>query len=247
MKSPIRIAILDSGVHLNHPHIGGVTGGVDFASPMDAAQASTSFVDRLGHGTAVTALIHHLAPAAELFAVKIFDRRLATSLPIVLKALEWSLEQKVQIINLSMGTTNALHRSAFEDIVARAKDLGIVLISACEAHGEQTIPGSLPGVLGVIEDQECPGDEYRVVRNKNGVAFATSPYPRPIPGVPQDRNLHGVSFSTARFSAFVARFWDQYGAIENWSDFLISQVSNASHGLREAAVIKIPETQNYSE
>ena len=28
MKSPIRIAVIDSGVHASHPHVNGVAGGV---------------------------------------------------------------------------------------------------------------------------------------------------------------------------------------------------------------------------
>jgi hypothetical protein len=35
--------------------------------------------------------------------------------------------------------------------------------------------------------------------------FRASGYPRPIPGVPADRNLHGISFAVANVTGFVAR------------------------------------------
>ena len=70
------IAVIDSGVHADHPHVGGVAGGV----AIDAAgRVSGDFVDRIGHGTAVMAAIKEKAPAADCYAVRIFDTRLAAS------------------------------------------------------------------------------------------------------------------------------------------------------------------------
>ncbi len=65
----VRIAVIDSGVHAAHPHVGGVAGGVAIR-PDGSTEAG--FVDRLGHGTAVAAAIREKAPDAELFAIKVF-------------------------------------------------------------------------------------------------------------------------------------------------------------------------------
>jgi len=35
--------------------------------------------------------------------------------------------------------------------------------------------------------------------------FRASGYPRPVPGVPPARNLHGISFAVANMTGFVAR------------------------------------------
>jgi len=59
----------------------------------------------------------------------------------------------------------------------------------------------LPGVVGVAADESCPREEFR----REGEIFLASPYPRPIPGVPPERNLHGVSFAVANMTGFVAR------------------------------------------
>jgi len=55
----VRIAVVDSGVHAAHPHVGGVAGGVAIGS--DGSEAD-DYVDWLGHGTAVTAAIREKAP-----------------------------------------------------------------------------------------------------------------------------------------------------------------------------------------
>ncbi len=161
--------------------------------------AISGYEDTLGHGTAVAAVIHHLNPEADLVAVKIFDRKLATSLPVVIHAIDWCLEHDIQVINLSLGTLNPEHRRAFEDVVARTRQAGAVIVSALEMSGAAALPGSLAGVIGVME-----ADEYQVNHRYGKLVYTAPPFPRDIPGVPRERNLKGVSFAVARVSAQIA-------------------------------------------
>jgi hypothetical protein len=183
----MKIAIIDSGIHPGHPHVGAVAGAVHFAGA-DA-------VDRLGHGTAIAGAIREKAPDAELYAVKVFDRRLSITIDTLLQALEWCRENSMDIVNLSLGTTNQEHRPALE---AAVRGNGIVVSAAA------MMPGSLSGVVAVASDDACPRDRFRYC---DGV-FLASPFPRPIPGVPPERNLNGVSFAVANMTGFVARALD---------------------------------------
>jgi hypothetical protein len=180
----MKIAIIDSGVHPGHPHIGEIAGMV--------AIDSDDPLDRLGHGTAVAAAIREKAPDAELYSVKVFDRRLTAYIDVIIRALEWCREHHMDIVNLSLGTENPDHRDGF--VRARGDDL--LLVAAASV-----LPGSLPGVIGVAVDAECPRDAFRY---RDGVFYA-SPYPRPIPGVPVARNLQGTSFAVANMTGLVAR------------------------------------------
>jgi len=195
MSRAVRIGVLDSGVCRTHPHVGrivaGITIGPDGTLP--------GYEDTLGHGTAVASVIHHLNPEADLVAVKIFNGKLATSLPIVIRAIDWCLEHDVQVINLSLGTLNPEYRSVFEDAVARSQAAGALIVAALEVNGEAALPGSLPGVIGVVE-----GDDYQVCHRYGKTVYTAPPYPRDIPGVPRERNLKGVSFAVARVSARIA-------------------------------------------
>src|SRR5260370_26007217 len=80
----VRVGIIDSGVNPAHPHVGGVAGGV-FIRPTGESE---DYLDHMGHGTAVTGAIREKAPDALLYAVKIFDRNLASSSDILLLALQ---------------------------------------------------------------------------------------------------------------------------------------------------------------
>jgi subtilisin family serine protease len=200
MSLPVRIGVLDSGVNRNHPHVGKIVDGITITA--DGALAG--YEDTLGHGTAVAAVIHHLNPEADLVAVKIFNGKLATSLPVVLRAIDWCLEHDIQVINLSLGTLNPEHRAAFEDAVVRTKAAGAVIVSALEINGAAALPGSLAGVIGVMAADPSDAAEYQVNHRNGETVYTAPPFPRDIPGVPRERNLNGVSFAVARIAARVA-------------------------------------------
>src|SRR5205807_10469494 len=153
----VRIAVIDSGVHAAHPHVGGVAGG--FAIREDGSLAG-GYVDRLGHGTAVTAAIREKAPDAEILAVKVFWRGLATDVATLVRGIDESLARGARAINLSLGTAEAAHRGELHAAVQRAIDHGAIIVSAVEDAGVRWLPGSLDGVLGVHLDWTCERREY---------------------------------------------------------------------------------------
>jgi subtilisin family serine protease len=197
----IRVGIIDSGVNPAHPHVGGVAGGV-FIGP---AGESDVYLDYLGHGTAVAGAIREKAPDALLYAVKIFDRSLASKSDILLRAIEWCLAHEMHVINLSLGSLNQDQRPAFEHLLERACAAGVLLVAAHASEGRAVLPGCLPGVLAVGLDAGCPRDRYYCGASEGRRVFHAPGYPRPIPGVPQERNLNGISFAVANMTGFVAR------------------------------------------
>ena len=140
------------------------------------------------------AAIREKAPYADLYAVKVFGGRLAANMDMILRALAWCRNQKMDLINLSLGTANPDHRALFLE----ALDRNATVVSAATL-----LPGTLPGVIAVGVDEECPRDRFRY---RDG-SFYASPYPRPIDGVPPARNLQGVSFSVANMTGLIARMW----------------------------------------
>lgn len=194
----VRIAVIDSGVHVSHPHIRSVAGGATVRP--DGSIEEGAYVDRLGHGTAVMAAIQERAPEAEYLAVKVFDGALRSTAGALFRAMEWAIAQRADLINLSLGTTNQVHAEEF----ARLSELGrgSAVISASESGGQACYPGCLEGVFAVKDDEACERTGYRV---RGPDLFAASGHPRPIPGVAQERNLQGISFAVANFTGFAAR------------------------------------------
>jgi hypothetical protein len=184
----MKIAIIDSGIHPGHPHVGEVAGAIAITTGGESDDTN----DRLGHGTAVAGAIREKAPHADLYAVKVFDQRLSANIDAIVRALEWCRDHEMDLVNLSLGTQNPAHRERFVRVLGDR----LLVVSAAGA-----LPGNLPGVIGVAADPACPRDAFRY---HDGMFYA-SPYPRPIPGVPVNRNLHGASFAVANMTGLVAR------------------------------------------
>ena len=121
---------MDSGISPGHPHVGSLAGGVSFAGEGEP-------VDRLGHGTAVAGAIRQWAPEADLYAVKVFDRRLSATIETLLQALEWCrAKQWIWSISVWELPTRRI-ASAFLAVL----DPGTLIVSPATL-----LPGSLPGV-----------------------------------------------------------------------------------------------------
>lgn len=194
----VAVAIIDSGVHADHPHVDGVASGVRIEL---SGKSSSDFVDRLGHGTAVFAAIQEKAPGGDLHAVRVFDDKLSTSTRALVSAIDWAAEKPVALANLSLGTPKPGHAEPLAEAVSRLSEAGGVVVAAAESDGQKWWPGSLETTIGVVMDADCPRDCIEL----RGDVFAASPYPRPIPGVPPERNLNGISFAVANVTGMLAR------------------------------------------
>ena len=213
----VRIAIIDSGVHASHPHVGGVSGGTAID---ENGGRHDDFVDRLGHGTAVTAAIREKAPDAELFAVKVFDRVLSTRIGSLIAGIDWAIENGMQLVNLSLGTSRQEHEAVLAGVVERAVRRNVLIVAARSDDGVSWLPGSLPGVLPVEIDWSLPRDRYRTAEIGGVTVFRASGFAREIPGVPPERNLHGISLAVANMTGLVARAID--GASDRSPDAVVA-------------------------
>ena len=193
--------MIDSGVHASHPHVGGVAGGVGISA--DGSEHD-DYVDRLGHGTAVTAVIREKAPSAEIFVIKVFDRELAATGTALVAACRRALRERADLVNLSLGTTNAEHAAALSEVVAELRDSGAMIVAAGEQDGVRWLPGSLDGVCSVTLDWSLDRNEIRSTGDARRISYRASGYPRPIPGVPVDKNLKGLSFAVANVTGVLA-------------------------------------------
>ncbi len=217
LSDNVSIAVVDSGVHVPHPHLPAVAGGVTLEIE---GGVSDDFVDRIGHGTAAAAAIHEKAPDAQLWVIKVFERELATSVPVLVRAIDWATERGIRLVNMSLGTSNRLRAPELGPAIERAFRAGTVIVSAHEHQGTLWYPGALPGVVGVVAEADQPRDELGLVELPRGTAVIASPYPRPIPGVPVEQNLHGISFAVANATGEIARMMESAPEIRTADDVI---------------------------
>lgn len=137
--SGITVAILDTGVQLNHPALAGslTTARYDYidgdAIPEDAFDQQDNDSDGLideaaGHGTHVAGIVHLVAPQAKLMPVRVLDSDGHGDTFNVAKAIAFAVQNGAKVINLSLGTADKVN--VLDDAVKQATSAGVFVVAA---------------------------------------------------------------------------------------------------------------------
>lgn len=152
--SGIKVAVIDSGIDNNHPAVAGAVRG--WSEPSIKANGEISFIeephsDLSGHGTACAGIIHSIAPNAEIYSVRVLGQRLSGKGKVFASGLRWAIDNHMNVINLSLGTSNAEHFSQFHELVDEAYYRRIVLVTA--ANNMPII--SFPSLYSTVISTAC--------------------------------------------------------------------------------------------
>jgi subtilisin family serine protease len=204
----VLIAVIDTAIDTEHPDLQGIV-KVSFDAASDMAGESD------GHGTAVAGIIGGqgtvggVAPQARILAVRAFatpDSRqpVASSSFILLRAIEWSVLNGAQVLNMSfVGPSDPAVRAMIEG--ARARNAVIV---AAAGNGGPKAPAAYPAAYpSVVAVTAIDASDRRYQQANRGDYIAIS-----APGVdilaPADGKRHafvsGTSFAAAHVSGIVA-------------------------------------------
>lgn len=201
----VRVVVVDSGVNPRHSHVGGrIDGARIFRGEDGAVHRGPGFEDTSGHGTAIAAVIRHVAPEADLFALKIFNGALVTTPDVLVGALSYALQAGARVVNLSLGMEAAPNVPSLHGLCRDASRAGIILVASARNGSKGTsVPASYDSVIGVKGDGRLGEDMLRY-RPGAPCECLASPWPRSLPGLPRERNFRGNSFAAARVSGAIA-------------------------------------------
>lgn len=208
------IAVIDSGVNRQHPDLQNtkILPGFDFITNTPAE------VDLNGHGTAIIGLLRATTNNQEgissllheypvnILPLRIMDQKGITKISSIVKAIDFAVQEQVDVINLSLG---GIRPSETEKIaIQKAIDKGIIVVASAGNDAlkgnPMNYPAAYPNVIGVgaltpnhqrapfsnmhdYVDFVAPGTNLITTNNKN--TYAT---------------LQGTSFSTPFVSALAS-------------------------------------------
>lgn len=138
----VRIAIIDSGV--NSPLL-------STDSSINFSKDSTS-ADVIDHGTPVFNIIKcqetGLASAAEVFSLKVFNKSGISSMSALVHALEWCMENNIDIINISLSFS--IYDENVENLCYALLDSGVIIVSSISNEMKNIdYPSMYKGVIAV--------------------------------------------------------------------------------------------------
>jgi subtilisin len=164
----VRVAVVDSGIDATHPALHGcVDGAGGVAVELDrsgrAHLVPGPHTDSFGHGTACAGIVHDLAPEARITSVKVLGPTLAGSAEAFLVGLRWAVEQRFDVINLSLGCRRRDWALAFHELCDRAYFNGTFVTTAASNVEHVTYPSLFSSVASVAAN--LSSDPFRFHHN----------------------------------------------------------------------------------
>lgn len=152
----VKVAVVDTGSS-PHKYDLKITGGVNIIS------RNASSADDNGHGTHVAGTIAAMknrigvigaAYDASIYSVKVLNSMGSGSVSNVIQGLTWSMSNKMQVVNMSLGSTSNV--SALAKTVALLKKQGVIIVAAAgnsgaSSDGKSSVlyPAAYPEVIAV--------------------------------------------------------------------------------------------------
>jgi len=147
----VRVCVLDSGVDANHPLVGEIQGSVAVSIGDDGEPVVTPDTegDTCGHGTGCAGIIRGLAPACELYSVRVLGAGFTGSGPILLDGLRWAVEQGFDVINMSLSTTKRQFAEVLHELADTAYFKRTILVASAHNMPVQSYPWRFSSVISV--------------------------------------------------------------------------------------------------
>jgi subtilisin len=161
----VRVGILDSGLERDHPRLRGrvvesvaveLVDGEPQIMPDDGS-------DHFGHGTACGGIILEMAPEVELVSIRVLGADLRGKGTAFAAGLEWAIDQRINVLNLSLSSKSEALYPVFHDLVDKAYFRGIALVSAANNVPAASYPSLFSSVFSVAAHGEP--DPWRLYYN----------------------------------------------------------------------------------
>jgi len=143
--SGIIISIIDTGIDLNHPDLEGqIIGGYDFVDNDEIPE------DTNGHGTQVAGIIASngnlkgIAPNSKILMYKVSEDGESVPSHLIIKAIEKSIEDNADIINISLGINQT--NTKIDQMVNKAVKNNIFVVTAAGNFGPELSTIGSPGI-----------------------------------------------------------------------------------------------------
>jgi subtilisin len=147
----VRVCIIDSGIDGTHPAVGGVDSAVfvELGEDGEARVAEDHEGDLFGHGTACAGIIRGLAPECEIHSVRTLGRALTGRGAVLLAGLRHAIEQRYDIVNLSLSMSKASFVEELRELSDLAYFANTLLVAAAHNMPVVSYPWRFPAVVSV--------------------------------------------------------------------------------------------------
>jgi subtilisin len=149
--SGVKVAILDTGIDINHPDLKpNIIGGVNARAGADPR----NYQDDNGHGTHIAGIIaareHNgankhgvigAAPHILIYAIKVLDQNGAAQVSDLISGLGWVRANNINLVNMSLGFPQEWGPyPALEKAIKLLYDAGVIMVAAAGNRNPRPVP-----------------------------------------------------------------------------------------------------------
>ncbi|KAB8162854.1 S8 family serine peptidase [Streptomyces sp. 3MP-14] len=158
----VRVCVVDSGVEGDHPMVGQVASSHAVVEGDDGTPrvVPTDADDPCGHGTACAGIVREVAPDCEVHSVRVLGENFSGSGAFLLAGLRWAVEQRFDVINLSLSTTHSRFVGALRELADTAYFDGTVLVASAHNLPVESFPWRFGTVFSVGSHQEADPEPH---------------------------------------------------------------------------------------
>jgi subtilisin family serine protease len=147
----VRVCILDSGIEVGHPLVGGVQGlyAISLGEEGETIVSEDEQGDTCGHGTACAGIVRALAPECELYSVRVLGGGYTGSGKVLVAGLRWAIEQGFDVVNMSLSTTKRDLAGTLRELADSAYFQRTVLVASAHNMPVESFPWRFSSVISV--------------------------------------------------------------------------------------------------
>jgi subtilisin len=209
----VTVAIIDSGIDASHPELNG-----KIVESVEARLEGKRIVfehsdagDSAGHGTACAGIVTKIAEGAQIYSVKVLGAGGLGDGQAFLAGLEFAINKRYQVINLSLGTTKPQFFAPLHDLLDRAYQAGCVVVAAANNLPQPSFPSIFSSsLISVVKSTET--DPLNFGFRFGEVIELTAPGVNIRTAWPNGghRNLTGNSFACPHVVGVIARLLETH-------------------------------------
>jgi subtilisin len=208
----VRVCVVDSGVEPDHPGVGHLAGSwITVAGESGVTIEDNAVGDACGHGTACSGIIRRVAPECEISSMRVLSERGTGNGDVMLAGLRWAVEQRFDVINLSLSTTRARYGEQLREITDEAYFHRCVIVASAHNAPVESFPWRYASVISVGSHHEEEQPELFLYNPTPPVEFFAPGQNVPVPwlGGSTIRST-GNSFATPFIAGLCARILSKH-------------------------------------
>jgi subtilisin family serine protease len=159
----VDVCIIDSGIDASHPRVGAIASSFGVTESDGVLQvAEDDAGDLFGHGTACAGVIRSIAPDCNVHSMRVLGGELTGTGDVLVRGLRWAIEERFDLINLSLSTTKQHVAAQLRELADLAYFRNVSIVASAHNMPVESYPWRFSSVLSVGSHDGHDPQEYYV-------------------------------------------------------------------------------------